>query len=202
MDEAAKTGNLSIRIGLGWAKSHVFSTGQCPVLRYHRQLMQAILYDKIQVAKAVNVTLISLDQAPRRWRDHEIDKDDVREEADGTISMRLFNWPGGKLVRYDPQRDEVVLLEQFRIGALDAPGGPWLVEIVAGVIDSGDYTQSIQAMQVHKPAFDAIVRASRDAGVALDIVGPIKNLIDRQIADGRAGEGFERLTEELAGHRE
>jgi len=40
---------------------------------------------------------------------------------------------------YDPQRDEVVLLEQFRIGALDAPGGAWLVEIVAGVID-GDET--------------------------------------------------------------
>ncbi|MEV0108695.1 NAD(P)-binding domain-containing protein [Nocardia sp. NPDC050799] len=72
----------------------------------------------------------------------------------------------------------------------------------AGVIDSGDYTQSIQSMKVHKPAFDAIVRASRDAGVALDIVGPIKNLIDRQIADGRAEEGFERITEELAGHRE
>ncbi len=32
-----------------------FVTGQCPVMRYHRQLMQAILYDKIQIAKAVNV---------------------------------------------------------------------------------------------------------------------------------------------------
>jgi glutathione-independent formaldehyde dehydrogenase len=36
-------GNLSIRIGLGWAKSLVFATGQCPVLRYNRQLMMAIL---------------------------------------------------------------------------------------------------------------------------------------------------------------
>src|SRR5678815_1531467 len=31
VDEAAKVGSLSIRIGLGWAKSHVFTTGQCPV---------------------------------------------------------------------------------------------------------------------------------------------------------------------------
>src|SRR5438309_4551431 len=46
VDDAAKTGNLSIRIGLGWAKSHTFATGQCPVMRYHRQLMQAILHEK------------------------------------------------------------------------------------------------------------------------------------------------------------
>jgi glutathione-independent formaldehyde dehydrogenase len=71
VDENAKTGNLSIRIGLGWAKSHAFTTGQCPVMRYHRQLMQAILYDKVQVAKAVNVTVIGLDQAPQGYRDFD-----------------------------------------------------------------------------------------------------------------------------------
>ena len=71
VDESAKTGNLSIRIGLGWAKSHGFTTGQCPVMRYHRQLMQAILYDKVQVAKAVNVTVIPLDQAPQGYRDFD-----------------------------------------------------------------------------------------------------------------------------------
>ncbi|MBL8260469.1 MAG: NUDIX domain-containing protein [Candidatus Competibacteraceae bacterium] len=36
---------------------------------------------------------------------------------------------------YDPAADRVVLLEQFRIGALDDPGGPWLLEIVAGIMD-------------------------------------------------------------------
>ena len=34
VDDSAKTGNLSIRIGLGWAKSHTFTTGQCPVMSY------------------------------------------------------------------------------------------------------------------------------------------------------------------------
>lgn len=77
-----------------------------------------------------------------------------------------------------------------------------LLPAYAEAIDSGDYTDEVQPARFHKPAFDAIVRASRDAGVALDIVGPIKNLIDRQIADGRAGEGLERITEELAGNRE
>ncbi|MGA0559792.1 formaldehyde dehydrogenase, glutathione-independent [Larkinella sp. VNQ87] len=70
-DDAAKEGSLSIRIGLGWAKSHSFYTGQCPVMKYHRQLMNAILYDKIQIAKAVNVEVISLDQAPKGYQDFD-----------------------------------------------------------------------------------------------------------------------------------
>src|SRR3954470_4629494 len=71
VDENAKVGRLGIRIGLGWAKSHTFATGQCPVLKYNRALMQAILYDKIQIAKAVNVTTISLDQAPAGYKDFD-----------------------------------------------------------------------------------------------------------------------------------
>jgi glutathione-independent formaldehyde dehydrogenase len=71
VDENARVGRLGIRIGLGWAKSHTFTTGQCPVLRYNRQLMQAILYDKIQIAKAVNATTISLDQAPAGYKDFD-----------------------------------------------------------------------------------------------------------------------------------
>jgi glutathione-independent formaldehyde dehydrogenase len=71
VDENAKTGTLGIRIGLGWAKSHTFATGQCPVMKYNRQLMQAILYDKVQIAKAVNVTVISLDEAPQGYKDFD-----------------------------------------------------------------------------------------------------------------------------------
>ena len=70
-DAAAKEGSLSIRIGLGWARSHSFYTGQCPVMKYHRQLMYAILYDKIQIAKAVNVTVISLKEAPKGYQDFD-----------------------------------------------------------------------------------------------------------------------------------
>jgi len=71
VDENAKVGRLGIRIGLGWAKSHTFATGQCPVLKYNRALMQAILYDKIQIAKAVNVATISLDEAPQGYKDFD-----------------------------------------------------------------------------------------------------------------------------------
>jgi ADP-ribose pyrophosphatase len=39
---------------------------------------------------------------------------------------------------YDPQSDEVVLIEQFRVGALLCPERAWLVEIVAGAIEEGE----------------------------------------------------------------
>jgi len=71
VDQAAKEGSLSIRIGLGWAKSHSLTTGQCPVMRYHRGLMQMILNDKAQIAKAVNATVISLDEAPDGYEDFD-----------------------------------------------------------------------------------------------------------------------------------
>jgi len=62
-DEAAKLGNLKMRFGLGWAKSHRFYTGQTPVLKYNHQLMQAILYDRLPIAKIVNATVIPLGDA-------------------------------------------------------------------------------------------------------------------------------------------
>jgi glutathione-independent formaldehyde dehydrogenase len=70
-DANAKIGMLGIRIGLGWAKSHHFTTGQCPVMRYHRQLMNCILHDKIEIAKATNVSVISLDDAVQGYQDFD-----------------------------------------------------------------------------------------------------------------------------------
>ncbi len=77
VDEAAKVGSLSIRLGLGWAKSLAFTTGQCPVMRYNRQLMMAILHDRVQIAKNVNATVIPLNQAPEGYR--EFDKGVARK---------------------------------------------------------------------------------------------------------------------------
>jgi glutathione-independent formaldehyde dehydrogenase len=71
VDEQAKIGSLRIRIGLGWAKSCRFTTGQCPVMRYNRSLMKAIMHDKIKIAKAVNVQVISLDDAPKGYVDFD-----------------------------------------------------------------------------------------------------------------------------------
>jgi glutathione-independent formaldehyde dehydrogenase len=71
VDEAARVGSLSLRLGLGWAKSHSFVTGQCPVMKYNRELMMAILHDRVQIAKNVNATPIPLDQAPQGYHDFD-----------------------------------------------------------------------------------------------------------------------------------
>lgn len=54
---------------------------------------------------------------------------------------------------YDPDSDQIVLLEQFRIGALDFPGGPWLLEIVAGIIDHpGETTEAVAHRETDEEA--------------------------------------------------
>jgi glutathione-independent formaldehyde dehydrogenase len=71
VDEAAKVGALSLSLGTGWAKSLSFTTGQCPVMRYNYYLMQAILHDRVQIAKAVNATVISLDEVPQGYAEFD-----------------------------------------------------------------------------------------------------------------------------------
>jgi len=58
-----------------------------------------------------------------------------------TVQRELFErGHAAAVLPYDPVRDQVVLVEQFRVGALaaDAPGGPWLLELIAGVIEPGE----------------------------------------------------------------
>jgi glutathione-independent formaldehyde dehydrogenase len=71
VDEAAKKGSLSLSLGTGWAKSLGFTTGQCPVMKYNRQLMMAILHDKVHIAKNVNAKAIGLDDAPKGYAEFD-----------------------------------------------------------------------------------------------------------------------------------
>jgi glutathione-independent formaldehyde dehydrogenase len=70
-DPEAQEGTLKIRFGLGWAKSHAFYTGQCPVKKYNRGLMMSILHDKAHIADAVNATVVTLDEAPEGYKDFD-----------------------------------------------------------------------------------------------------------------------------------
>jgi ADP-ribose pyrophosphatase len=60
------------------------------------------------------------------------------------ITRELFErGHAAAVLPYDPARDAVVLLEQFRIGALGSPGRPWCLEPVAGVIDEGESGEAV-----------------------------------------------------------
>ncbi|MEQ8695449.1 MAG: NUDIX domain-containing protein, partial [Bauldia litoralis] len=54
---------------------------------------------------------------------------------------------------YDPVRDEVVLIEQFRPGPLAAgEASPWLIEIVAGIIDPGETPEEVVRREADEEA--------------------------------------------------
>jgi ADP-ribose pyrophosphatase len=58
---------------------------------------------------------------------------------------------------FDPDRDEVVLVEQFRIGALEDERGAWLLEPVAGMIEAGESGERVARRE-----------AGEEAGLAID----------------------------------
>ncbi len=53
---------------------------------------------------------------------------------------------------YDPQRDEVVLIEQFRVGAHAAGWAPWQLEVVAGIIDPGETAEDVARRESQEEA--------------------------------------------------
>lgn len=57
---------------------------------------------------------------------------------------------------YDPDRDMVVLIEQFRPGAFAAGLDPWLIEIVAGIIDAGETPDGVVRREAREEADRAV----------------------------------------------
>ncbi len=61
-----------------------------------------------------------------------------------TVQRELFErGHAAAVLPYDPVTNEVVLIEQFRVGAMNAPGGPWLLEIVAGIIEDNEAAEDV-----------------------------------------------------------
>ncbi len=62
------------------------------------------------------------------------------------VRERVEGYHAASLLPYDPVRDEVVLIEQFRIGALEDRGGAWILEVVGGILE-GEQTPEDVAMR-------------------------------------------------------
>lgn len=110
----------------------------------------------------------------------------------GLVERELFvrgNVVG--VIPYDPRTDSVVLLEQFRIGAMYESPDPWLMEIVAGMIDTDETPEQV-----------AIREAREEAGLTLEKV----ELVSHYLASPGASteEVFiyyaEADLEDIAGH--
>jgi len=69
------------------------------------------------------------------------------------ISREVFErGHAAAVLPFDPVRDEVVLLEQFRVGALNAPGRPWCLEPVAGIIEEGERAEDVARRETQEEA--------------------------------------------------
>lgn len=53
---------------------------------------------------------------------------------------------------YDPERDQIVTLEQFRVGALATSTTPWLIELVAGMVDAGETAAAVARRELQEEA--------------------------------------------------
>jgi ADP-ribose pyrophosphatase len=85
----------------------------------------------------------------------------------GVISREVFErGQAGAVLPYDPHRDEVVLIRQFRAGAYVAGHHPWTWEAVAGIIEEGE---SAEAM-VRREAIE-------EASLSVDEILPISNVM-------------------------
>lgn len=47
------------------------------------------------------------------------------------------------VIPYDPALDEIVLIEQFRVGGVDNPAGPWMIEVVAGILGADETPEAV-----------------------------------------------------------
>lgn len=97
--------------------------------------------------------------------------------AGGTVKVtrELFQRDDAVCVLlYDAPKDKVVLVEQFRIGALEHPRSPWLLELVAGIVEPGESAEDVARRE-----------AQEEAGAALGEVVPITRYL---VSPGGANE--------------
>ena len=56
---------------------------------------------------------------------------------------RVDAFEAASVLLYDPRLDSVVMIEQSRIGAIDFPGGAWILEVVGGIIEAGEQPEGV-----------------------------------------------------------
>jgi ADP-ribose pyrophosphatase len=74
-------------------------------------------------------------------------------EMSGEVTREIFErGHAAVLLPYDPVRDEVVLIEQIRIAALETSQSPWLLEMVAGIIEPGESVEDVARREAMEEA--------------------------------------------------
>ncbi len=96
-NDEERSGRYEIDLGKAWIKSPSLTLGQCPVVKYSRDLMMAILWGRMPYLKDVmNAQVVSLDDAPEAYKafDHGSPKKFVIDPHNATRLAAPFKWDG------------------------------------------------------------------------------------------------------------
>ncbi|EGT5683717.1 ADP-ribose diphosphatase [Cronobacter turicensis] len=105
-------------------------------------------------------------------------------EMSGEVRREIFErGHAAVLLPFDPVRDEVVLIEQIRIAAFDTSDTPWLLELVAGMIEPGETVEEVARRE-----------AEEEAGLS---VGRVKKFMSYLASPGGTSERLSLLVGEV-----
>ncbi|ELY2641515.1 ADP-ribose diphosphatase [Cronobacter sakazakii] len=105
-------------------------------------------------------------------------------EMSGEVRREIFErGHAAVLLPFDPVRDEVVLIEQIRIAAFDTSDTPWLLELVAGMIEPGETVEEVARRE-----------AMEEAGLS---VGRVKKFMSYLASPGGTSERLSLMVGEV-----
>ncbi|MZG58489.1 ADP-ribose diphosphatase [Photobacterium lucens] len=113
----------------------------------------------------------------------------------GEISREMFErGHAAALLPYDPITDDVVLIEQFRVGAMAADCAPWQLEIVAGMIDHQDESaedvvkrEAVEEAGLTVSAIEKVTRYLSSSGGCSEMLDIFVGTVDSTQASGIHG---------------
>jgi ADP-ribose pyrophosphatase len=114
--------------------------------------------------------------------------------GDVTIDRELYRRRDAVCVLpYDPLRRCLVLIEQFRVGTLDHPRGPWQLELVAGLVEPGESVEDVARREAVEEAnlqlgeIEPISRFTPSPGAAREYIDLLCARVDATDAGGVHG---------------
>jgi ADP-ribose pyrophosphatase len=113
------------------------------------------------------------------------------------VREQIAGLGAASVLPYDPVRDEVVLIEEFRTGALDDPQSPWLLEVVSGYREPGESHEAVIRREAMEEAGITLGEVERVGGfyVSPGISTERIELFCAQVDSGSAG-GIHGVAEE------
>ncbi|MEM6052312.1 ADP-ribose diphosphatase [Erwinia sp. P7711] len=123
----------------------------------------------------------------------------------GEVKREVFErGEAAVLLPYDPVRDEVVLIEQIRIPAFDSSQTPWLLELVAGIVEPGETPEDVVRREayeeagIHPARVNPVLSYLASPGGTSERLHILVGEVDASVAQGN--HGLEEENEDILVH--